>query len=295
MIGRLTVLTLVLFAPAGVLAAEAEGQWFFDVEASGAYNDNIGKANRKRDIVHDTSLLANIGVAYNQEFSTEQAVTLRAFAEFEEFENVNDISRKTFGGQLIYRWQSRLGFSAPFYQFNTTVRFNDAYVRQRDSLSYTSQLLVSKRLTDRILGSAGFEYRREESDSIVFDQKHARLFFNADYMPGTSWAFYSTYSFTHGDILSTAQVSFCNGGQANDTFTLLKFSEAVAPDEAFNNAYCGNWIAYRLNGNINSLVLGVNRGFGHRFSIDLSAARIVVNAIANDYDATTVNASFLVR
>ncbi|MDH3768909.1 MAG: hypothetical protein OES99_10715, partial [Gammaproteobacteria bacterium] len=218
-------LLLALLVQQSVIAAEAEAEWFFDVEVSGGYNDNAGRAERERDIVDDKTLLGGLGVAFNQEFSTEKAITLRAFAEIEDFRNVSDLSRDTYGAQFIYRWQNALGFSAPFYQFNTSVRINEYDVRQRDSIAFTSQLVVSKRVSDRVLVSSGFEYKREESDGIVFDQKQARLFINADYTPAAQWALYGTYSFIHGDIWSTSQTAFCDGTPANDIFDLVSQSE----------------------------------------------------------------------
>lgn len=277
-------------------AAEPEADWFVDVEMAAGYDDNVGRAERERDIVYDKTLFGSIGLAYNREFSTEKAITLRGFLEGERFNEVDDLSHATLGGQFVYRWQNTLGFSAPFYQFNTSVEFVEYDVKQRDSTDITVQLLASKRITDNVMASTGFEYKYQDSSGIVFDQKQARWFLNADYLTRSGWALYGTYSFIHGDTTSTSQVAFCNGVPAPDTFGLVSFSEAIEPDAAFNNAFCGRWVSYRLNANTNMLVVGVNKGIGHSMALDISATKVIVNGAGrNEYDRAIINATLLMR
>ncbi|NNF60477.1 MAG: hypothetical protein HKN06_04010 [Gammaproteobacteria bacterium] len=277
-------------------AAGAETEWFADTEATAIYDDNVSRAERERDIVYDKMLLANIGLAYNRELSSERAITLRSFLQIEQFFEVEGLSHSSVGGQFIYRWQNELGFSAPFYQFNTTVQFNEFRVQQRDNTEINSQFIVSKRITDSILASTGLEYNYQDSSGVVFDQSRSRWFLNADYATRSGWALYGTYSFIHGDTTSTAQAVFCNGAAAPDTFGLVIASEAIEVDQAFSDEFCGKWVSYRLNANTNMLVLGLNKGIGNSMALDFSVRKVLVNGAGdNDYDRTIFNASLLVR
>ncbi len=290
------VLASALLSHASVLAAESEVEWFIDAEAAAGYDDNIGRAERSRDIVSDQSLRGSIGIAYNREFFTEKAITLRGFMEAETFNKLTDLSRATVGGQFIYRWQNVLGFAEPFYQLNTSVQFNEYDVRQRDSTEFNTQFIVSKRVTDNILASTGLEYKYQDSSGIVFDQQQARWFINADYAARSGWALYGTYSLIHGDTISTSQAVFCNGLAAPDIFGLVSWAEAIEQDDAFNNEYCGSWISYRLDASSNMLVVGVNKGIGHSMAFDFSVMKIIVNgAGSNKYNRTILNASLLMR
>ncbi|MBT8136392.1 MAG: hypothetical protein KJO54_05170 [Gammaproteobacteria bacterium] len=285
----------LLLVPAVYAENEVETQWLFDAEVSTVYDDNIGRAERERDIVDDKMLRGSFAASYIREISVEQVLTLRAFVESEFVRYVDGLSHVAAGAQFVYRWQHRMGLFAPFYQFNTSIRLKEYDVEQRDVTAYSSQLLVSRRLTDRVLATVGFEYQREVSDGIVFDQKRARVFANADYTNRTGWAFYGTYSYIHGDVWSTSQDSFCNGAPALDIFNLVAQAAAIEPDEAFNKAYCGSWLAYRLPANVNMLVLGINKPLGRRVALDVSAAHIRVNAVANEYNVSSFNASLLLR
>lgn len=289
-------LMILLVIPGSGRTAEAESDWFLDAEVAAAYDDNVGRAQRQRDIVNDKPLFGSLGLAYNREFASEKAMTLRGFLEAEKFSEVADLSRIAAGGQFIYRWQNVLGFSAPFYQFNTSVKFEEYEFKQRDSTILRSQFIASKRVTDRILATSGLEYTYRDSSGLVFDQQQSRWFVNADYSSRSGWAVYGTYSFIHGDTWSTSQAIFCNGLAAPDIFGLVSWAEAIEQDDAFNKAYCGTWVSYRLDASTNMLVAGVNKGIGHSMAFDFSVTRVFVNgAGTNEYDRTIVNASLLMR
>ena len=105
-------------------------EWFNDVEITLGYSDNIGHSERKRDINSDQVALVNYSFLSNIELSGNKAITFKAFAEHEQVNTTKDLSRSTGGLQFTYRWQNTLGYSAPFYQFNTSIQLNE-------SVSYT--------------------------------------------------------------------------------------------------------------------------------------------------------------
>ena len=155
---------------------------------------------------------------------------------------------------------------------------------------------MTRRFTDEIRGSAGIEGSTQQSRGVVFDMSQERLFFNGDLELTPAWAAYGTYSLIGGDTVSSAQQQFCNGTLASDTYNIIAAAKAIEPDVALNNATCGSWLAYRMKAITHSFVFGVNRGFGHNMSFDLSAQHVMVYADGgNDYRRTIVRAGILAR
>ena len=64
---------------------------------------------------------------------------------------------------------------------------------------------------------------------------------------------------------------------------------------AYVALYVLGWIAYRLDANVNMLTLGINKRIDDHFALDFSVRHVVVNAVANDYDVTSMNAGLLAR
>lgn len=289
-------LSLVLLWLVGSAGANEGSPWFVDGEVALIADDNVSRADRTRDIVEDESALANVAIAWHRKLKINLAATVRGFVETEQFDTVDTLNRTSAGAQAMLRWQPHRGYTATIYQFSFASQLDDYDADQRDSTVYTVQTFATRRITDRITASLGLEGMVRDSDGTVFDQRQGRLFLNGDYRLGEHWSAYGTYSFLKGDTFSSAQVNFCNGVPANDIYGLVAYSEAVESDEAFNRAFCGNWLAYRLDADTQSLTLGLNRGLGHRFSLDVSAQQVRVEAEGdNYYRRTLLRAGLLAR
>lgn len=294
-----TVLTVLLIsvalATANTLHA-ADSTWQFDVGGSLGYNNNLGQAERDRDIVPVYFATITAGVDYKKELWPGQQLTLRGFLETEQIEEVRDMSRLTAGGELFYDWQPGTGPSATILQFNLGAKADKYGVTQRDSTVITTQLLATKPFNERISATIGAEYRDRDSDGTVWDLSHVRGFLNAIYKFHRRWSAYGTYSYIDGDVWSTAQTTLCDGTPADDIFGLVSAADAIEPDEAFNNALCGTWNAYRLPATSNTLELGIKAEFEHDFLLDFSAKTIHVDARGdNKYDTQIYRVRLLKR
>lgn len=286
----------LLFVLAAAPAAAEEMEWVLDGELTTSHDSNISRAERERDIIADNSAVASLGLVLRTEPSFQTALSLRLFAEGEAWQDTDTLDRSTGGGQLLLRWAPLQGYRAPVFGLNLTGQVDDYAVRQRDSLIYAMQLFASQRANDRIHLSWGLEVTERRSDGTVFDTTQGRVFLSADFELDRHWSAYSTYSHLRGDTFSSAQLSFCNGASATDIFGLISASEALEADTAFNDAYCGSWIAYRLKAQTHALTLGLNRGFGHSLSADVAVQGVQVNGQGdNDYQRVIVRAGLLAR
>lgn len=289
------------FAPAVlvlgmVVTVPAQAGWVLDGEVTAAYDNNVSRAERERDILRDETLLGNLSLGWRTQPGNTTAVNLRGFLEGEGYNEITTLGRTTAGGQATLRWQPVLGFMQPVYQFSFTGQVDDYNVDQRDSMVYTAQAFATRHANDRIIVAYGIEGVKRESDGTVFDTTHGRAFLNLDFELTEDLAAYSSYSYLRGDTFSSAQLIFCNGAPASDIFGLIQASSAIEPDEAFNQKFCGSWVAYRLKASTNALTLGINKAFSHSLSADFSVQGIDVRAEGdNDYQRMIVRFGLLTR
>lgn len=292
---RYLILCALLALP---VYADKESPWSGDLDVTGGYDDNVGSSQFRRDIVGEYFGTASASLNYDLELDPLQAMTLRVLAESDSRELMKPLQRTAFGGEFIYRWQREFGFFAPIYQLSLRGQDDDYEVMQRDASIYTAQLQRTQRLNGDWTYLLGIEHKVTDSDSTVFDLRASRLFGNLDYRVDTNWVTYSTLSFARGDVHSVAQNWFCNGLPAADIYPLVQVSDAIEPDQAFNETFCGSWLAYRGEADTLSLSLGLNRAFADTCSFDLSVLRARVTSTEDRdayYDRQIVRASILMR
>ncbi|MCC2638781.1 MAG: hypothetical protein K0Q68_2500 [Moraxellaceae bacterium] len=285
----------LLALAAGTAAAE-ESRWVIDSELTATHDSNVSRAERERDTLNDHNLLAGAGLSAAFEPSFGTALNLRAFLEGEAWSEIDTLNRATAGGQVTGRWAPGQGYRAPVLQLTLTLQTDNYEVRQRDSSVYAAQFSATQRANDRVRVSYGLEATERRSEGTVFDGTQGRVFINGDFEIDPRWSAYTGYSHVRGDTFSSAQLSFCNGAPAADIFGLISASEALESDEAFNETFCGSWIAYRLKAQTHVLTLGLNRAFGHHLSADFSVQGVQVNGQGdNDYQRVLVRAGLLAR
>jgi len=269
---------------------------FVDSELTVGYDDNLSQAERERDTVEDHFLEAQLGLLYNHEINFNAAVSFKGFLSGQAFETADSLNRGSAGLEASLRYQPTFGFLAPFYRLTLTAQLDEYDSEQRDSDILKAQLSGTKRITDKLTGTLGAEYRYRDSEGSVWDNKDWRFFINGDLMLTKRLALYSTYSFLTGDVTSSAQVTFCNGLAADDIYGLIQSSTAIEFDDAFSNDFCGDWVAYRLDGTTNAIMTGLNYGFNHSVSLDASMLWASINGDGdNDYYRRVYRFSLLAR
>ena len=242
-----------------------------NADITATLDDNQSRAERARDQVEDISASMMLNLSYFRPLGQR-------------------------GSSLALRWQPSSAFSAPIVEWNVSVQDDNIGADQRDSTVIKTQLFVTRRFTDRITMSLGGEYRNADSTSTVFDLEDSRFFWNFDYLLMQKYALYFTYSHLQGDVFSSAQRIFCNGAFATDILPLINASTAIEGDDAYNEIFCGEWIAYRLDGKTNTYVGGVNMPIGKSMSLDVSLMHVDVQAdLDNNYERNLVRASLLKR
>ena len=293
-LSQVAALGLLAFVAPACLAADHGVEPSIDVTYSN--DDNQSQAANSRDRVEDQSVSGQLSLIADLEFATSQLLTVRLFGEKEAMDEVGELDRSTFGGAASWRLRYGRGFTAPIFEVSASIQDDNYDTDQRDSTVTRVQAFVTRRLTDRLTLTVGGEYRKRDSEGSVWDLEDGRGFLNADLMLNQRAAIYGTYSRINGDVASSAQRSFCNGSVATDIFDLVDAATAIEKDEAYNSAFCGEWVAYRLDARSNVLTLGFNYALGHSMALDLSALDADVEGSSdNSYQRRLYRATLLKR
>lgn len=287
------------YAGGGHAAAEnhEEHDWATDLDVTVTFDDNLSQADFERDRVEDISTLVQLDNSFTHQVNPAHMLTFGVFFGAEAHDDIDPLSHGTLGFRGAWRSIHRAGFTQPLFEVNLSTQYDDYGVEQRDSHLTRVQFFMTRRLTDRITTTLGADYRWRDSSGIVFDTEQARLFFNLDYRVWKEASVYLTGSHARGDAVSSSQIRFCNGAQADDILPLVNAATAIEPDEAFNESLCGEWVAYRLKADTNAGTFGANVPVGHSASLDLSVLYADVDSRDEDvgYERTLYRLSFLKR
>jgi hypothetical protein len=287
---------LFLIAALLFFTGRAQGEFNLQplVELSAGYDDNISKAETEENKIQDNFARLDALLIMDYEISFNKSISLELRLAQQEQQETQLLGRKEVAGRLIYRWQNSFYYNSPWYQVFSDISIWDFGKQQRDSTVYTQQAMASARLTTRISGSVGGEYKVRDSESRVYDNKQSRAFLHLDYAWSDNLSLYSGYSYLVGDIVTSAQSEYCNGLIATSVYYLLNAAQEVEQDSILNASYCGNWISYRLPATSQVLNLGANYGFDHSSSIDISWLTAGIEADAgNSYQRNILQLNYL--
>lgn len=277
------------------LWADGHRNWSIHADVGSFYDSNVGKAQRLRDTVEDEVIYANGQFQYTIEPSRKSLLTLGALVETQKYDTLTALDSFVTGLSVAYSWQNDFGFSAPFYRSSLTYKHEEQGAgRSSDSIKF--QTFVTRRISTDFTGRLGYEFNNVMAQNEVFDNAEHRVFANLDYDWSQTLVSYFTASVINGDIYSVAQVSFCNGLAADDIYPVIRDSLKLWRDKAFNQHFCGDWFAYRLEAVTQTYALGVNYAINHKYSVDVSSTWIDSTASKwVDYQRLFLRASLLVR
>ncbi len=256
----------------------AELNWLSGTDFTVATDSNLSQAEDEQNIISDRFSRIDARFGFKKELAFNKAIIVEGMASYQAYEFTQKLNRSELSGRLIYRWQQRFSYRAPWYQIMLDGQRWDVAVDQRDSDIITLQIMASARLTTHVSWVLGLENKQRDSDGSVFDTEQNRAFLHFDYTVRGWPAVYGGVAFIDGDIISTAQASYCNGLQAVATYPLIVDSAAIEWDQAFSEDYCGNWISYQLKAQSYTGTLGINWAINHSTALDMSFLYAEVSA-----------------
>jgi len=276
--------------------AQALGDLKFtpSIDLSVATDSNLTRAKLSQNIIADRFTRLDGRLAIQKQLAFNKALVIELVASHQAYEFTQNLNRSELSSSLIYRWQDRFSYRAPWYQVMVTGQWWDVAVKQRDSNVVTLQAMVSARLTTQISWVLGLENKHRDSDGSVFDTQQSRAFLHLDYRWLHGSALYGGFSYMDGDTLSTVQSVYCNGLVATATYDLIINSDAIEWDQGLSEDYCGNWISYRLSATTQTATLGFNYPINHNTAVDISFLQVNVSAQGgNEYDRQIIQFNLL--
>ena len=245
---------------------------YFDADISLRYDSNLGRSSAPSDIEEDMITALSAGAGYLKSISPNSQLLISAYLAHEDFAEFDDLNTITANSDIVYTVQPGTGYLAPWYEARLGIRaekYNKSKIR--DGHIIRAGVGAGKRFSDRILLKLDYDYFHRDSDSIVFDTRIHELSGQLVYSFRPAISLFANYNLQVGDVVSTA----------TPNPTIVAAADAVAPDDVFTpvgGPRCMNRrCAYRLDSVGHRMELGMEALVNQYASIDLSAARFIVD------------------
>ena len=267
-------------------SAQADGRKpGIDTELSYTTDNNVTRAQDDADIRADRVLGVGVGLSLNQPVGTHTRMLSRVFVRGEGFADNTELSNVAAGFGATFQYRTSGHLLAPTFGLFGKVSVAEFRSSIRNSTFYTGGLSLTKNLTDRMVTTVIVSGTARDSDSLVFDTREGSALLNLDYQMRGGSAWYLSYNFLGGDVVSTAA----------PTLQILDAAKAVVADDAFGGA-AANQFAYRLHAHTQVVTLGFNFPFSAHHALDLSARYAHAEADNNlTYDRTLYSIAYLAR
>lgn len=285
----------VLLLNAATLWADAT--WHNEMDVTLGSDDNIGLSDGYPHKQSDNSIALELGRYLFVPTGPQTAVRVGAIAGGQRHQDATGLDHHSVGLSTAFLWQRDAGFRSPRVRASLALQGDRFRASQRDRLRIRAGLQVSRRFTDRITLAAGGEFIRHEGSSTFLDANRGRGFVHLDYaLPGW-FSVYLSGSYLRGTFIGTQQSVSCDGDQLfPDNNDPSGFPSPWIDDQVFNQAFCGDWISYRWQGNAVVSRFGVNVPLNNTMSIDISMEQTQASGDSyGDYDRGRYQGSFLWR
>ena len=279
---------LIILSIRLVHAESYYGSGFYgDVGAGLRYDDNISRAQESTEIEHDFINTLSGRLGYQAIINRHSLLNVSAELAFERMNQFKSLNNLRLTGSLNYLYQPENGLYKPWYEFTarlSELRFNKSNIRDSQQLDII--LGTGKRITNKIVAKAAYQFSQRYSEEKVFDLLNNGLDLDIEYQYSRNLIFYSQYNFTLGEVVSTAIPNT----------RIINAAESVAPDDVFTPGVgpgCMNRrCAYRLDAVVHKIGAGINMNVINNTEIDLAAQYHHADASGdNQYDGMIYHAN----
>lgn len=234
------------------------------------YDSNTGLAELSVDTVYNIETEFQFGTTWRIEPVFNAAYLATAEFGAKRYSNISQMNENSIHLSINKMWQKNFEYTSPFYSAKLAMDTNSVVDSRRNTSKITGQFVFNKRLNDRFFVNLGGDVEVRRSNWGIYDGVQTRLFLATDYLQRNGSIWYGSTALAYGDTWSTLQTQYCNGAFALDIWPTIQASTTIMNDDAFNDAFCGNWVAYRLAGTTANISLGFNKPLTKNASLDLS-------------------------
>ncbi|MEM7541604.1 MAG: hypothetical protein AAF384_08460 [Pseudomonadota bacterium] len=253
--------------------------WFANGYLSARYDDNVSRSQADSDIKEDFVTNARARAGYRKSIGNTVNLSASLDAEYENFADFDDLNNYRFGAGVDLTFQPVRTFRAPWFSAFaklSSLDFDDSAIRS--GTLFETGAGIGLRVTDRILGRAGYAFTQRTADErAVFETDDHAFETSVDYQLTNRITLFANYDFHIGEVVSNA----------TPTAAIIREAEAVAPDDAFTTGLgpgCMNRrCAYRVDALTHRVGGGIDFALAERASLDISMRFLRVDADRDIY------------
>ena len=252
----------------------ASATWLLDTEATVIYDDNVGLAQRARDVKSDTALSALASVGWGVQLDDRSLVSLTLDAGGKLYERFTGLDHVVLGLTPAFKHKLGLGPEAPSVRLWGSVARQEYEEDIRDSWVYRLGAGIGKRFGARweLRADYTFERRLGDDDTAVsttlpgdvFDLTSHTFAFRSDFLYSQALSLFAGYALRTGDVVSTT----------TRNPQIFGASTALTRDRAFGR----NFVAYKIDATAHVLGVGGSLALGQRASFNVGYEHVIGEA-----------------
>jgi hypothetical protein len=265
---RVSVLAALLTWGLGSPAV-AGAEWIADAGADVFYEDNVGLAEKRRDIKSDVGMTTAVSAGAAVPLGDRHVASLTADVSATGFERVQGLSHVAAGASAAFRTKFGVGPQAPWARVSGSVARLDYDYDLRDGWRYRLGAGVGKRLGERVEVRAEYTYERRRADETraivatlpgdVFDLTSHTGSVRADVLLTEALTLSAGYALREGDVVSTT----------HRNPAVFAASTALANDRAFGR----DFFAYRIDATTHTVSAGLSYALTRTASLNVGYDR----------------------
>lgn len=239
-------------------------------------NISFGSKATNRVTTFSTDFAADRVFRYEPKFN--RAYLFRAGAKARQFARVPQLDHVAVHGRIDKIWQNEYQYTSPFFVAGADLQYTSVADEQRDNFRWQTYILRNQRLNDQIFLTQGARFQLTQSRWQIDRGNQVRLFLAADLLSRRPGSWYGVAGLTTGNTWSAAKLEDCSGNTDTSLWSVVVAASEIELDQAFNDAFCGQWFAYKLSGSSLDLTVGYNRQVSRNTALDLSWVGVVQQA-----------------
>ena len=173
------------------------------INAGFIYDDNVTRAERNSDIESDSFLQLAASTATRIPLTEISYISLKGSLDFNRYRDFSKLSNTRLGVQGGYHIKPSSGYTAIEYLLLLGYERRFFSSDLRDGYATNIRLGIKKRLTDIMSMRLGYHRQAISADHEVFDADNQRVYLDLDFRLFDKHTFYTTLTYTDGDIVST--------------------------------------------------------------------------------------------
>ena len=173
------------------------------INAGFIYDDNVTRAEKSTDIETDSFLQLAGSTATRIPLTEISYVSLKGSLDVNRYRDFSKLSNTRLGIQGGYHIKPSSGYTAIEYLLLLGYERRFFSSDLRDGYATNIRLGIKKRLTDMMSMRLGYNRQAISADHEVFDADNQRVYLDFDFRLFDKHTFYTTLTYTDGDIVST--------------------------------------------------------------------------------------------